>query len=84
MPYLRADFCSDLRRSGFLLLFENFESHGNMLLTHACTFCIMASLYSPCTKKAAFFLNELEAKLMGCGPGLSKTVQIHRTWPNLF
>ena len=46
-----------------------------LLFTHAFNDLFVAIVY--CTKTAAFFLSELEAKPMGHEPGLSKIKQIH-------
>ena len=57
------------------------------IVCYACALCSISLLYSPYTKRAAFFLSELEAKPMPHCTGRGKKLHIHIqniaiTWPN--
>ena len=57
--------------------FDEIESHGNYIVCYACALCSISLLYSPYTKRAAFFLSELEAKRMPHCTGWGKMLHIH-------
>ena len=47
------------------------------IVYYACALCSISLLYSPYTKRAAFFLSELEAKSMPHCTGRGKKLHIH-------
>ena len=47
------------------------------IVYYACALCSISLLYSPYTKRAAFFLSELEAKPMPHCTGRGKKLHIH-------
>ena len=69
----RADFCSVLSMLKMAFCFDEIESHGNYRLLYM----QISLLCSPCTKRMAFFLSELEAKLMSHCTGRGKKLHIH-------